>query len=91
VQRREALWTFVQGDGVAPTKHTAERSIRPGVLWRKGRLGTPSAEGSRVVARMMTVVSTLKPQQRNIWAYLTAACNAALRGDAAPSLRPANA
>ena len=36
LQRREALWTFVQVDGVEPTNNTAERSIRPGVLWRKG-------------------------------------------------------
>jgi hypothetical protein len=36
-------------------------------------------------------VSTLKPQQRHVLAYLTAACEAALRGEAAPSLLPANA
>ncbi|OLD94469.1 MAG: hypothetical protein AUI36_46440, partial [Cyanobacteria bacterium 13_1_40CM_2_61_4] len=39
LQRREALWTFVQVDGVEPTNNTAERSIRPGVLWRKGSFG----------------------------------------------------
>jgi len=37
---------------------------------------------------MMTVVSTLKQQQRNVLEYLTEACDAALRGDAAPSLLP---
>src|SRR5947199_9749589 len=36
LKRREALWTFVQVDGVEPTNNAAERSIRPGVLWRKG-------------------------------------------------------
>jgi len=91
LKRREALWTFVQVDGVEPTNNTAERSIRPGVLWRKGSFGTQSGEGSRVVESMMTVVSTLKQQQRNILEYLTEACDAALRGDAAPSLLPANA
>ena len=91
LKRREALWTFVQVDGVEPTNNTAERSIRPGVLWRKGSFGTQSEEGSRVVESMMTVVSTLKQQQRNILEYLTEACDAALRGDAAPSLLPANA
>jgi len=34
---------------VEPTNKTAERSIRPGVLWRKGSFGTQSAEGSRFV------------------------------------------
>ena len=31
LKRREALWTFVQVEGVEPTNNTAERSIRPGV------------------------------------------------------------
>jgi transposase len=91
LQRREALWTFVQVAGVEPTNNTAERSIRPGVLWRKGSFGTQSEEGSRFVESMMTVVSTLKQQQRNVLEYLTEACDAALRGDAAPSLLPTNA
>ena len=88
LKRREALWTFVQVAGVEPTNNTAERSIRPGVLWRKGSFGTQSEEGSRFVESMMTVVSTLKQQQRNVLEYLTAACEAALRGEEAPSLLP---
>jgi transposase len=88
LKRREALWTFVQVAGVEPTNNTAERSIRPGVLWRKGSFGTQSAEGSRFVESMMTVVATLQQQQRNVLEYLTAACEAALRGEAAPSLLP---
>jgi transposase len=91
LKRREALWTFVQVKGVEPTKNTAERSIRPGVLWRKGSFGTQSAAGSRFVESMMTVVATLKQQQRSVLAYLTAACEAALRGEEAPSLLPASA
>jgi transposase len=90
LKRREALWTFVQVEGVEPTNNTAERSIRPGVLWRKGSFGTQSAEGSRFVESMMTVVATLKQQQRNVLEYLTTACEAALRGEAAPSLLPAS-
>ena len=88
LKRREALWTFVQVAGVEPTNNAAERSIRPGVLWRKGSFGTQSAEGSRFVESMLTVVATLKQQQRNVLEYLTAACEAALRGDTAPSLLP---
>jgi transposase len=91
LKRREALWTFVQVDGVEPTNNTAERALRPGVLWRKGSCGTQSEEGSRFVANMMTVVATLKQQQRNVLEYLTAAHEAALRGEAAPSLLPKSA
>ena len=91
LKRREALWTFVQVAGVEPTNNTAERSIRPGVLWRKGSFGTQSTAGSRFVESMMTVVATLKQQQRNVLEYLTTACEAALRGEEAPSLLPASA
>src|SRR5215217_6813574 len=91
LKRRAALWTFVQVDGVEPTNNAAERSLRPGVLWRKGSFGTQSEEGSRFVESMMTVVATLKQQKRNVLEYLTAACEAALRGEAAPSLLPASA
>ena len=90
LKRREALWTFVQVEGVEPTNNTAERSIRPGVLWRKGSFGTQSAAGSRFVESMLTVVATLKQQQRNVLEYLTTACEAALRGEEAPSLLPAS-
>jgi transposase len=57
---RQTWWTFVRHPGVEPTNHAAERAIRPGVLWRKGRFGTQSAEGSRVVETLMTVVATLR-------------------------------
>jgi transposase len=85
----KALWTFVQVAGVEPTNNTAERSIRPGVQWRKGSFGTQRAEGSRFVESMMTVVATLKQQKRNVLDYLIAAHEAALRGETAPSLLPA--
>jgi transposase len=89
LQRREALWTFVQVEGVEPTNNTAEWSIRPGGQWRKGSFGTQSEDGSCFVERMMTVVATLQQQQRNVLEYLTAAHEAALRGEAAPSRIPA--
>ena len=91
MKRREALWTFVQVEGVEPTNNAAERSLRPGVQRRKISFGTQSEEGSRFVESMMTVVATLKQQQRNVLAYLTAAHEAALRGEALPALLPAGA
>ena len=84
----EALWTFVRVEGVEPTNNAAERAIRPGVLWRKGSFGTQSAEGSRFVETMMTVVATLKQQHRNVLAYMTEVCQAAYAGAPAPSLLP---
>jgi transposase len=86
--RRQALWTCVRQEGGEPTNHAAERAIRPGVLWRQGSFGTQSPEGSRVVETMMTVVATRKQQHRQVLSYVTAACEAALRGEAAPALLP---
>jgi transposase len=85
---RQALWTFVRHAGVEPTNNAAERAIRPGALWRKGSFGPQSAEGSRFVDVMMTVVATLKQQHRDVLDYVTMACEAALCGQPAPSLLP---
>ena len=90
LKRREALWTFVQVKGVEPTNNTSE-SDPPRCTLRKGSFGTQSAEGSRFVESLMTVVATLKQQQRSVLEYLTTACEAALRGEKAPSLLPASA
>jgi transposase len=62
--------------------------MRPGVLGRKGRFGTHSADGSRFVDALMTVVAPLTQPHRHVLAYLTAACEAAQRGEPAPSVRP---
>jgi transposase len=88
LKRRQALGTCVRHAGVEPTTNAVERAIRPGVLWRKGSLGTPRPEGSRVGEAMLTVVATLKQQHRDVLDYLTAACEATRRGEPAPSLLP---
>jgi transposase len=90
LKRKEALFTFVDMEGIEPTNNLAERQVRPGVLWRKGSFGTQSEAGSRFVERIMTVVSTLKQQKRNVLEYLTLACDAANWGHSAPSLLPTN-
>jgi transposase len=86
-----ALWTFVRVPGVEPTNNAAERALRPGVLWRKGSFGSHSPAGSRFAERMMTVAATLKQQRRNVVDYITLACDAALRGEPAPTLLPERA
>ncbi len=39
----------------------------------------------------MTVVATLRQQERNVLEYVTAACQAAIRGETPPSLLPTKA
>jgi transposase len=81
-----ALWTFVGVEGVEPTNNVGERRIRHGVMWRKTSFGTDSPNGSRFVERILTVVTTLRMQKRNVLDYLTEACQASLHGRPAPSL-----
>jgi transposase len=84
----EALWTFVRVEGVEPTNNSSERAVRHGVLWRKVSYGTQSGAGSEYVARMLTVLMTLRSQQRNVLEYMTEAIGAARAGHSAPTLLP---
>lgn len=72
-----ALWTFARVNGVEPTNNAAERSLRRAVLWRRKSLGTQSEAGSRFVGRILSVVTTLRQQGREVMEYLTAACASA--------------
>ena len=88
LQLEEALWTFVQAEGVEPTNNAAERPLRRAVLWRRRSFGTQSPAGSRFVERVLTAVTTLRQQRRDVLDYLTAACAAAISGEKPPSLLP---
>lgn len=86
-----AMWLFVSVEGVEPTNNAAERAIRPAVLWRRTSFGTQSEAGSTFVARMLTVVTTLRSQNRNVLEYMTQACHAAREGKPVLSLLPKTA
>lgn len=83
-----AMWLFVTTLGVEPTNNVAERAIRPAVIWRRTSFGSQTQAGSAFVARMLTVVTTLKSQQRNVLEFLTCAIVATREGQPAPSLLP---
>jgi transposase len=83
-----ALFAFVDTPDVEPTNNFGERQIRHAVMLRKGCFGTDSAAGSRFVERMLTVIATLRQQQRSALEFVTAACDAALSGAVPPSLLP---
>lgn len=83
-----ALWLFARVEGIEPTNNAAEQAIRPAVLWRKCSYGSQSAEGSLFVGRMMTVVTSLRRQQRHVLDYLSEACRTKRLGLPTPSLLP---
>ena len=75
-------------EGVEPTNNEAEQSERHGVLWRKVSGGTDSAQGSRFVERILTVVHTCRRQGKKVLDYLSACILACRHNRAPPSLLP---
>ncbi len=58
-------------------------------MYRKTSFGTQSPEGSRFVERILTVVTSLRLQNRNVLEYLTATTHAHRCGQPGPSILPA--
>jgi transposase len=88
LKREAALWTFVWEPGVEPTNNSAERPLRRAVLWRRRSFGTQGEAGSQFVERILTAVTSLRHQRRDVLDYLTDACAAAICKKPAPSLLP---
>ncbi|KYC38094.1 transposase [Scytonema hofmannii PCC 7110] len=83
-----AMWLFLTTDGVEPTNNAAERAIRPAVIWRRTSFGSQTQAGSTFFARMMTVVTTLKSQRRNVLEFMTQAVASARELKDTPCLLP---
>ena len=56
------LWTFMRNEGIEPTNNSAERAVRPAVLWKKRSFGVESERGARYVESMLSIWAT---SQRN--------------------------
>ncbi|MEH1781715.1 MAG: hypothetical protein V7L26_21915 [Nostoc sp.] len=72
---------------VEPINHAVERAIRPAVICQFTSFGSQKA-GSVFVARMLTVVATLKFQKCNVLEFITQAVVATRSGTATPCLLP---
>jgi transposase len=83
---RDWLWMFLGHDGVEPTNNASERSLRHAVIWRKLSFGTQSERGSRFVETMLSVIETCRQQERDVFAFVTAAVEAHFTRRPAPLL-----
>jgi transposase len=81
-----ALWTFARVEGVEPTNNHAERTLRHAVIWRKVSFGNHCDAGCRFAERILTVVQTLRLQQRSVLEYLRHAVVAHRENTPAPRL-----
>ncbi len=88
IKVEDALWTFVDQEGVEPTNNFGERVIRGAVMWRKLCFGTDSRDGSRFVDRIMTTVSTLRLLGRPVLEYLTDAYRCHLKNVEGAAITP---
>ena len=77
-------------EGIEPTNNTAERTLRPAVIYRQLSFGTQSSTGSRYLERILTVSETCRLQNRNAYEYLIEAMRAKFSGQRPPSLLPAS-
>ena len=86
--RKEALWTFLEVQGIEPTNNAAERALRQSVIQRKISHGVQSRQGAICRSRLLTVTTTLRQQGRDVWEFLEQAWIAHHRGGVMPSLLP---
>lgn len=83
---REALWTFVEHEGVEPTNNHGELELRDFVLWRKRSFGSQSERGERFAERVMTAVRTARKQGKDVLAFLVGSITAHVEGVSPPRL-----
>jgi transposase len=81
-----ALWTFSRVPGLEPTNNSAERALRPAVLWRKNCFGCHSDAGLRFTERILTAIQSLRQQQRSVLPWLEQTLIAHRNGSVPPQL-----
>lgn len=84
----KALWTFLAHPDVEPTNNASERALRSAVIGRKLSLGVQSEWGGQLVARLLSVPTSLKQQGRAAMDFLMELMVAHREGRPLPSLIP---
>ena len=84
----QAVFLFLDVEGVEPTNNTAERGLRSGVMWRRTTQGTRSDAGTTFVQRIMTAQANCKRQGRSVLRFLSGTLMAHRQGLTPPSLIP---
>jgi len=83
-----ALWTFLCHPDLEPTNNASERALRPAVIGRKLSLGVQSEWGGQLVARLLTVTTSLEQQGRDAMTFLMELINTRRENRPLPSLIP---
>jgi transposase len=75
-----SLWVFLAAQGVAPTNHRAERSLRFAVMWRTGSSGTDSAQGNHGGERTLSLRQTCRQLGQSTFSVLVDAVTSVCQG-----------
>jgi transposase len=86
IKHWECLFTFLEQEGVEPTNNSAERGLRPAVMWRKICFGNQSEEGELLTARLLTAERSCILQGTNAFQFLVQSINAYRQNLPGPSL-----
>ena len=86
LQVADGLWTFLKVEGIEPTNNAAERALRQSVIQRKISHGVQSRDGGICRSRLLTVITSLRQQGRDVWEFLEQAWIAHHRNGVMPSL-----
>ena len=85
-QAGDALWMFLDVQGVETTNNTAERAHRFGVLWCKRSQGTCSEKGNRWVEWVLSLRHTCRIRGRPTFPLFVEAVSCLFNGEV-PDLR----
>jgi transposase len=73
------LWRFLQSPGLDLTNNTAERALRPYVIWRKTSFFSQSERGDRFRSRVMTVTESCRRLELSAYSLLRQVCEQGIR------------
>jgi hypothetical protein len=73
------LWRFLESPGLDLTNNTAERALRPYVIWRKTSFFSQSERGDRFRARVMTVTESCRRLDLSAYSLLRQVCDQGIR------------
>ena len=76
------LWRFMASPGIDLTNNTAERALRPYVIWRKTSFFSQSERGDLFRARVMTVAETCRRLDLCAYTLLRKVCEQGIQGEA---------
>ncbi len=85
---QQGVFTFLYHEGVVPTNNSAERGVRPGVMWRRICGGHETEKGAGITERPLVIAQTCRMQGIDPVEFLAEAILAYRKGLQAPLLLP---